>query len=110
MASAQPGTPGRHGEIALIPAVDSIRLYSCCGKSDCILLRHDARCGDLRYAYPSALSARVLGVGCWGFGTTKPITRYPSPNTLLGIALGFGGPMIASLKLFALGQPRLERD
>ncbi len=37
---------------------------------------------------PSALSARVLGVGCWAGGVAKPNTQHPTPKTLLGNALG----------------------
>src|SRR6266542_4735276 len=65
---------------------------------------HNARAGRHRRrrpgrAYagpaPSALSARVLGVGCWAGGVAKPNTQHPTPKTLLGNALAEPGKSLA---------------
>src|SRR6266540_111785 len=54
---------------------------------------------------PSALSARVLGVGCWAGGVAKPNTQHPTPKTLLGNALGHEGQ---DHRCRALGPARTE--
>src|SRR6266508_4042107 len=56
-------------------------------QGDQLLLKRQAMGSTVTFSHTSALSARVLGVGCWAGGVAKPNTQHPTPKTLLGNAL-----------------------